>query len=104
MTAIGKLQKVSETISKRKTKLDKISVMMLVRDIDDVVMSQKLSIGASIDASKASERLNEVRSLIDKNASKEDIEILLDDAVRLLQKAIAESVGKGRGSSQSDSN
>jgi hypothetical protein len=47
--------------------------------------------------------LKEVRVLINKKASKKDIDILLDDASRLIQKAIVESVGKGRGSSP-DSN
>lgn len=102
MSAISKLQSVLGKILNRKNNRD-IGVS-LSYDLDNVVMTQQLPIGASIDASKASERLKEARALSDKNAPDEDIGILLDDAVRLIRKAIAESVGSGRGSSPPDSN
>lgn len=101
MTAISKLQGFLEEILRRKGN-QKIR-SRLIGELDEVVMTQKIPIGASMDASKASDRLKEANALIDRKASDEDIKILIDDAVRLINKAIAESVGKGRGSSP-DSN
>lgn len=102
MTAISKLQNVLDIILKRKGN-QKIRPIV-INELDTIVMTQKIPIGASLDVSKASDRLKEVNALIDKNPSDEDIGILFDDAVRLLKKAIVESVGKGRGSSPPDSN
>lgn len=97
MTYIHKLQNVLNTVLNRKSSFGIGDAQNAMYELDNLVMSQQLPLGASMDVSRASDRLKEVLILLRQNGLQKDIQTLLDDVIRLLRKAIAEAVGTGRG-------
>lgn len=103
MTAMSKLQSILNLVVKRKESFSKTDAVSVMYDIDNLVMTQKLSISAALHLSEASDMLKQVRVLIENDSPKKEIQALLDRVVLMIQTALKDAVG-GRGTSDPSRN
>lgn len=90
MTYIAKLNNILNTVVKRKKSFSKLDAVSVMYEIDNLVMTQKLSISSAIHLSEASEKLKDARVLLENGKDAQDI---LDKVIVLLKYALSEAIG-----------